>query len=738
MGTDLVATNVVQRFDGREVLRGVDLDVPAGRIVGLVGPNGAGKTTLMRILFGVLSPDSGTIEWKGRALTDADRRAWGYMPQERGLYRDMRVLDQLTWIARLHGLDRGTGESQARDLLERLGLADRGLDKVEDLSGGMAQRVQLAAAMVHQPELLVLDEPFNGLDPVAVDFLSEVISDHVRAGRHLLFSSHQLDLVEDLCDEITMIDRGRVVLRGEVRRLKQDSPHRYLRVDTTVEPDWVPSDLGQVERSDASGTRVRLEPGVDAAMTLDLIRAHVPVTDFAVDAPSLSELFLEATEQDDATTQRDEQDQESMSLWTSTRLVAGRELRETFRRKSFWVIAALLLVGATAAMTIPELLRDDSDPTVSIVVVGGDEQLVDLVVAAAERAELDPETSTVEQVDTARTRVEDERADVAVMPGDQPTIIARSGESRTAIAAVRSAVQQQALMVQLRSDGLSAEQVDQALRLPAPELEEVDEDGTGRRAAAFVISFVLYLLLLTLMVAVANGVAIEKANRISEVLLAIVRPGALLFGKVIGVGIGGLAMVTGGRHPGGGQAGPRWRPARRARRSPGGDRAVVRARPHAVPDARRRARCVGRTSGAGRHGHGAADLRADRHVRRGAELGGHRPRNGARLLPTDVAPDDADTHRDRRRQSVRDRRIAGPVGRRHRRGRSGRRQDVLPRHRAHGQATQRARGARPRLSTWRYAAGSRAPDRGSGRAGDRRDRGRPTGAESAAGGRPAR
>ncbi len=315
MSSDLIATAVVQRFDGREVLRGVDLNVPAGRIVGLVGPNGAGKTTLMRILFGVLSPDSGTIEWKGRALTDADRRGWGYMPQERGLYRDMRVLDQLTWIARLHGLDRAAGESRAKDLLERLGLADRGMDKVEELSGGMAQRVQLAAAMVHGPELLVLDEPFNGLDPVAVDFLSEVISDHVRASRHLLFSSHQLDLVEDLCDEITMIDRGRVVLRGEVRRLKQDSPRRYLRVDTTVEPDWVPSDLGQVERSDASGTRVRLEPGVDAAEALDLIRAHGPVTDFAVEAPSLSELFLEATERDEGPTGQEkeatEQDHEA-------------------------------------------------------------------------------------------------------------------------------------------------------------------------------------------------------------------------------------------------------------------------------------------------------------------------------------------------------------------------------------------------------------------------------------------
>jgi len=292
---DLVASGIVQRFGGREVLRGVDLEVPAGRTVGLVGPNGAGKTTLMRILFGVLTPDEGTIDWLGHRLTDADRRRWGYMPQERGLYRDMRVLDQLTWIARLHGLDADTGRSQAGELLERLGLSDRGSDNVEDLSGGMAQRVQLAAAMVHRPELLVLDEPFNGLDPVAVEFLTEVITDHVRAGRHLLFSSHQLDLVEDLCDEITMIDQGRVVLRGEVRHLKKESPNRYLRVDAAVDPDWIPRGSGTVERSDASGTRIRLDAGADAADVLDQVRARAAVTDFAVESPTLSELFLEAT-----------------------------------------------------------------------------------------------------------------------------------------------------------------------------------------------------------------------------------------------------------------------------------------------------------------------------------------------------------------------------------------------------------------------------------------------------------
>jgi ABC-2 type transport system ATP-binding protein len=276
------------------VLDGVDLEVPPGRVIGLLGPNGAGKTTLMRILFGVLTPDAGRVEWQGRPATDDDRRSWGYMPQERGLYRDMRVLDQLVWIARLHGLDRPDAQAKARDLLERLGLGDRERDKVADLSGGMQQRVQLAAAMVHQPDLLVLDEPFAGLDPVAVGFLSRVILDHVRAGRHLLFSSHQLDLVEDLCETITLVDHGRVVLQGDLRELKAVSPDRFLEVDVPVEARWIDERQAAVVRVDASGTRLRLAPGADPGDVLDQVRAHARPTSFAVQAPTLSEMFLAA------------------------------------------------------------------------------------------------------------------------------------------------------------------------------------------------------------------------------------------------------------------------------------------------------------------------------------------------------------------------------------------------------------------------------------------------------------
>jgi ABC-2 type transport system ATP-binding protein len=289
----LLATGIRQAFGARLVLDDVELEVPPGRVVGLLGPNGAGKTTLMRILFGVLTPDSGTVLWQGRAATEDARRRWGYMPQERGLYPTMRVLDLVVWMARLHGLDSKTARDRAVELLERLDLGERGKDKVQDLSGGMAQRVQLAVAMVHEPELLVLDEPFAGLDPAAIEYLSGLVRDHVAAGRNLLFSSHQLDLVEELCETITLINHGRVVLQGDVRTLKRASEDRYLRVDAMVEPAWF-NGSAEVVRLDASGSRLRLGSGADAASVLDIVRRHADVSDFGVEAPSMSELFLAA------------------------------------------------------------------------------------------------------------------------------------------------------------------------------------------------------------------------------------------------------------------------------------------------------------------------------------------------------------------------------------------------------------------------------------------------------------
>ena len=518
------------------MLDDVDLEVPSGRVIGLLGPNGAGKTTLMRILFGVLPPDAGIVEWRGRPADDDDRRSWGYMPQERGLYRDMRVLDQLVWLARLHGLDQATGLSRATDLLERLGLGDRGRDKVQDLSGGMAQRVQLAAAMVHEPDLLVLDEPFAGLDPAAVEFLSAVILDHVRAGRNLLFSSHQLDLVEDLCETITLINHGRVVLHGDVRALKAGSPDRYLRVDVAVDDGWVDPQAATAVTTDASGTRLRLEAGADPGRVLDAVRAHVEVLDFAVEAPSLSELFLAATGEDPRARRAGARSR-PMSPWQSTaprrraRAAGGHappfvlDHRRRAARGLAWRPCSCPRCSAAAAPRTrsPSWAGRPSWTTSSR----------PWPTASTSTSSSPSPTACT----SASQQVADDEVDVAIVVGEQPTVIAKQDRADSFVATVQQVVGVQALAGLLADEGLSAEEVGQAL-----------QDSTARRWCASTrtrraararppsSSTLLYILLLMLMILVANGVAIEKANRISEVLLAIVRPGPLLFGKVIGVG----------------------------------------------------------------------------------------------------------------------------------------------------------------------------------------------------------
>lgn len=195
-------------------LDGLSLTVEPGQVHGFVGPNGAGKTTAMRIALGLLRPAAGEVRWEGRPLDDAARRRFGYMPEERGLYPKMRLRDQLAWFGRIHGLGRREADRAAVALAERLGLGERLGARVEELSLGNQQRAQLAVALVHEPPLLVLDEPFSGLDPVGVDVLSEVLLERARAGVGVLFSSHQLELVERLCDTVTIINRGRAVAAG--------------------------------------------------------------------------------------------------------------------------------------------------------------------------------------------------------------------------------------------------------------------------------------------------------------------------------------------------------------------------------------------------------------------------------------------------------------------------------------------------------------------------------------------
>jgi ABC-2 type transport system ATP-binding protein len=286
-------------FDGLVALDGVSFEVAQGRIVGFVGPNGSGKTTTMRIALGVLEPDAGDVRWQGRSLDVVGRRRFGYMPEERGLYPKMRVHEQLVYLATLHGLHPRDASRQADDVLETLGVADRRMDRVESLSLGNQQRVQLAAALVHAPEALVLDEPFSGLDPVGVDVLAGVLREEARArGVPVVFSSHQLDLVERLCDEVVLINRGRIVARGTIEQLRASRARNLLRVEVAgAEDGWHEAVPGvQLVERVPGGAVLELADGVDAQLVLDLARAAGDVVHFSRVRPSLNELFREVVQ----------------------------------------------------------------------------------------------------------------------------------------------------------------------------------------------------------------------------------------------------------------------------------------------------------------------------------------------------------------------------------------------------------------------------------------------------------
>ena len=274
----------------------VSFEVPAGEIVGFVGPNGAGKTTAMRIALGVLTPDAGEVRWRGEPMNAHVRRRSGYMPEERGLYPKMRVFDQLVYLARLHGLAMSDARRRVLSTLEVLGVAERKGDRVESLSLGNQQRVQLAAALVHEPDLLVLDEPFSGLDPVGVDVLSGVLrrqaADH---GVPIVFSSHQLDLVERLCDRVVLIDQGRVVAQGTIDDLRARRERRLFLVQVARTGDeWIGSIPGvQLVDATPDGLLLELASDVDEQRVLDLARSSGDVVRFGPVRPSLGELFRE-------------------------------------------------------------------------------------------------------------------------------------------------------------------------------------------------------------------------------------------------------------------------------------------------------------------------------------------------------------------------------------------------------------------------------------------------------------
>jgi len=279
---------LTKRFSTTTALDGLSLTVRAGEICGFVGQNGAGKTTAMRLVLGVLQADGGEVRWQGAPVDAAVRRRTGYMPEERGLYPKMRVGDQLRYLGRLHGLGAQAAGASVGRLLADLGIAEREGDRLESLSLGNQQRVQLAAALVHDPELLVLDEPFSGLDPVGVEVLAATLRARVDRGVPVLFSSHQLDLVERLCDSVAIVRAGRVVASGTVEQLRGSGRAARLRVRVDgPAPCWP---AGVRELGDGL---LELAPGVDDQAVLAAALRAGPVREFTPVRPTLTDLFRE-------------------------------------------------------------------------------------------------------------------------------------------------------------------------------------------------------------------------------------------------------------------------------------------------------------------------------------------------------------------------------------------------------------------------------------------------------------
>lgn len=283
--------NISRSFGGRLVVDDVSFDVGRGRLTGFVGGNGAGKTTTMRIILGVLAPDSGTVTVDGRPIGESVLHRFGYMPEERGLYPKMEIAEQLAYLARLHGIGKASAHKRADELLDRLGLAERRKDRLESLSLGNQQRVQVAAALVHEPDVLILDEPFSGLDPLAVDEVVSVIAEHAARDVPVLFSSHQLDVVERLCDDVVIIANGQVRAAGEREALRAQYAGDRWSLESNTDTGWV-RELSGVQVVELAGTSVLFDAdaiAADAVLRGALERGSV--SSFRPVRPTLGQIF---------------------------------------------------------------------------------------------------------------------------------------------------------------------------------------------------------------------------------------------------------------------------------------------------------------------------------------------------------------------------------------------------------------------------------------------------------------
>jgi len=295
MNVSLEVRDVRKTFDKFTAVSGVSLQVPAGTVFGLLGPNGAGKTTTIRMIMDIIAPDSGDVLLFGRPRRTEDLHRIGYLPEERGLYRKMTVTDHLIFFGELHGLKRGELKPRIDTWLRRVELEAWAARKVEELSKGMQQKIQLVGTLIHEPEVVILDEPFSGLDPINQQLFKDLLADYKQAGRTILFSTHVMEQAEKLCDHVCLISKGRVVLDGELRAIKERMGGNSYRVSGHGDLDRLASVPGVehvVARDGAA--KLMLRPGVEGSAVLREIVQFMEVSEFRSEEPELEEIFIKA------------------------------------------------------------------------------------------------------------------------------------------------------------------------------------------------------------------------------------------------------------------------------------------------------------------------------------------------------------------------------------------------------------------------------------------------------------
>ncbi len=289
----ILLRGVVKDFGDLRAVSELDLEVPRGSIYGLLGPNGSGKTTTIRMIMGILEPDRGSISLFGGDPNRSRRARVGYLPEERGLYRRMKVLEQLVFLGRLRGIPRGLARERSEEWLERLGLDDRADKRVEDLSKGMQQKVQFIGTVLHEPELLILDEPFSGLDPINQDVLESIVREFHARGATILFSTHLMEQAERMCESVCLISGSKKVLDGDLRELKRAERMGVVVVDFEGGHEWVAGPGVEGFDETPTGVRIRLLDDADPQPILErALRAGIRIGRFEVAQPRLHEIFV--------------------------------------------------------------------------------------------------------------------------------------------------------------------------------------------------------------------------------------------------------------------------------------------------------------------------------------------------------------------------------------------------------------------------------------------------------------